>query len=378
MLIGMKIQIGTDLRMRSSLSVLYIGNGHGTSWHRALALERIGCKIFVIDTATLLPQGRFVDVLTWHTGGLFLESFVRRNILAKIPQQSFDLVYVDCGELIGPLTVLELKKRFGTVVNYNIDDPFGARDGRRFRLYLRSVPFYDLIVVVRDCNVSEALDRGASTVLRVHRAADEVAHAPRHMSEHDHQRWATEVAFIGTWMPERGGFMARLVELGVPLSIYGDRWQKAPEWPILRSVWRGGAVFEDDYAKAIQGAKVNLGLLSKGNRDLTTTRSFEIPYMRGVLCAERTTEHTRLYKEDEEAVFWSSPEECAAKCMQLLKDEQRRKRLAIKGRRRCLKNKTTNEAVLAQILDKALGSKRTQADHSEPQINACPVRTPGC
>jgi len=105
---------------------------------------------------------------------------------------------------------------------------------------------------------------------------------------------------------------------------------------------------------AIQCAKVSLGLLSKGNRDLATQRSFEIPHLGGVLCAERTSEHTRLYREDEEAVFWSSPEECADRCMRLLQNEQDRKQLAIKGRRRCLLNGTTNERVMTQVIRESL------------------------
>ena len=67
----------------------------------------------------------------------------------------------------------------------------------------------------------------------------------------------------------------------------------------------GPAIYGDDYLKAIQLAKVSLGLLSKGNRDLHTTRTFEIPYCGGLLCAERTSEHLQLYQEDVEAVYWS-------------------------------------------------------------------------
>jgi spore maturation protein CgeB len=286
---------------------------------------------------------------------LFLESFIRQQVLESIPPRNFDVAYVESGELVGPSLVRELKKRFGTVVNCNVDDPYGRRDGLRWRLYLQAVPFYDLVVVVRDCNVPEAFSRGAREVLRVHRAADEIAHAPRPITDQDYRQWAAEVVFVGTWMPERGPFMAQLIKLGVPLSIYGDRWHKASEWSALRSCWRGPGLYkDDDYAKAIQCAKVSLGLLSKGNRDLTTQRSFEIPYLGGVLCAERTSEHIELYREDEEAVFWSSPEECARKCMRLLHDEPYRKRIAAIGRRRCLENRTTNETVMTQILDKAL------------------------
>lgn len=340
-------------------SILYIGKDIGTSGHRASALRRLGYDVFVIDPISFFPQGRFIDAWIWRTGGVFLQSFIRRKILERIRHQQFDFVHVDTGELIGPSLVLELKDRFGAIVNYNNDDPYGGRDGRRWRQYLRSVPFYDLIVVVRECNVAEAYDRGARNVLRVPMSADEVAHAPRPIRERDCRKWATDVLFAGTWMPERGPFMRRLVELGVPLSIFGDRWQKAPEWPVLRSFWRGEAVYGDDYVTLIQCAKVNLGLLSKGNRDLTTQRSFEIPLLGAVLCAERTSEHSKLYSEGEEAVFWSSPEECASKCMELLRDEEYRKVLGMNGRKRCLQNNTTNEAVLAKILYTAGRSEQT-------------------
>lgn len=337
------------------LSILYIGANHGTSRHRALALQRLGHNIFIVDPFAFLPNGRLASAWAWKSGGLFLEEFIRRRVLSSIPHGHFNLVLVDSGDLVGPSLVRELKRRFGTIVNFNVDDPYGPRDGRRWRLYLKSVHLYDLVVVVRDCNVPEALSGGARRVLRVHRSADEIAHTPRQIIEHQRQEWASEVAFVGTWMPERGPFMARLLELGVPLSIWGNRWQKAEEWSVLRSWWRGAALEgEHDYALAIQCAKVSLGLLSKGNRDLTTQRSFEIPHLGGVLCAERTSEHCELYREDEEAVFWSSPDECAEKCMKLLNDESWRKRLAESGRLRCLRNNTINEAVLANVLRQAL------------------------
>jgi spore maturation protein CgeB len=342
-----------------SLSILYIGQNSGTSLHRASALRRLGHEVFIIDLAALLPKAAFAASWAWQTGGLFFEGYIRRELLASLPRTQFDLVHVDCGELVGPELVTELKNRFRTVINYNIDDPYGGRDGQRCRLYRSAVPLYDLIVVVRDCNVPEAFAAGAQRVLRVHMSADEVAHAPRCLNDEDFRKWSSEVSFLGTWMPERGPFMERLVALGVPLSIYGGRWDKAREWPVLRPFWRGPSLREASYAKAIQCAKVSLGLLSKGNRDLSTTRSFEIPSLGGLLCAERTTEHANLYKEDEEAIFWSSPEECAAKCMQLLSNEEARRSIASNGRKRWLRNGISNENVLSQIIGALNGSNTT-------------------
>jgi spore maturation protein CgeB len=338
--------------MKNLDTLLFIGRDSGTSRHRAQAFARIGFDVTVIDPFSFLPKSNFMARWTWHTGCLFLEDYISRNVLAAIPNRLFGWVYVDGGELLGPRLVQELKSRFGKIVNYNIDDPFSRRDGRRFRLYLQALPIYDLVVVLRDCNISEAYSQGAQRVMRVTMSADEVAHAPSNASAARVVEWQSEVLFIGTWMAERGPFLARLLELGVPLSIYGLRWQKAPEWDRLQRAWRGPGLYADeDYAAAIRGAKVNLGLLSKGNRDQSTTRSFEIPALEGVLCAERTDEHMRLYQEQVEAVFWSAPEECAAKCFMLLGDDRLRENMRTRGRRRCLGNGTMNEAVLLQIAE---------------------------
>jgi hypothetical protein len=344
------------------LSILYLGVESGTSRHRAQALRRLGHDVCVVDPDGLLPNRRVIGYWMHRAGGDFLAGLARRRVLNAIGSREFDLALVNGGMLVDAALVTALKQRCGMVLNYNNDDPFGRRDGAKWRLYLEALPIYDQAIVVRECNVREALAAGARDVLRVYMSADEVAHAPRPLTREDRDRWGSRVVFIGTWMPERGPFLARLIDCGVPLAIFGDRWHKAGEWPLLRTHWRGpGLIADDDYAKAVQCAGVCLGLLSKGNRDQSTTRSFEIPHLRGVLCAERTPEHLALYRENVEAVFWSGPEECAEKCRELLGDEAWRERLAGNGHARCGENRTLNESMLRNALAKAMKVSRREA-----------------
>jgi spore maturation protein CgeB len=265
--------------------------------------------------------------------------------------QQFDLCHVDCGEWVTSAVVAMLKRHAGQVINYCIDDPTGPRDGRRFSAYRQALRHYDLVVVMRDANVKEAQQLGAKHVYRVFMSADELSHAPRALSAADLKQWSADVLFLGTWMPERGPFMLALVRAGVPLTIQGAHWNKAPEWPELSAYWRGGPIGGDDYAKAIQCARINLGLLSKGNRDMHTTRSMEIPALGGLLCAERTPEHLALYQEGVEAVFWEDADECAAVCRALLKDEMRCQQLMERGHQRYLVGGYANEAVLQKIMN---------------------------
>jgi spore maturation protein CgeB len=339
--------------MASSLSILYLGTQAGTCLDRANALRRLGHDVEHIDLRTFLPKTSWTDRITWRFGGYMFAPMIIKGLskeFNKFSNHQFDLCYVDGGEWVTPKVISMLRTYSKKIINYNIDDPFGPRDGRRYSAYRSSQPYYDLSVVMRAINFEEAKKFGAKSILRVYMSADEFAHSPRSLSNNDHQAWGSEVLFLGTWFPERGPFLLKLIDLGVPLTIRGANWQQSPEWSKLKNYWKGGNITGDDYAKAIQCAKVNLGLLSKENRDLHTTRSLEIPALGGLLCAERTSEHVLMYEEGKEAVFWNGAEECAEICREALSDDNHRQAIAKAGNLRVKKNKHYNEDVLMQIL----------------------------
>jgi len=343
--------------MSTNLHILYLGQSCGTSLDRANALRRLGHKIHLIDPHAFLPHnglsGRIVTKWVYELGGNVFESYIQNKILRIIKGQSFNLIWVNSGELFGQATIRSLKAFSPCILNYNNDDPFGIYGITRFALYRRAIPEYDMLVVLRSSNVNEAIELNARKIYRVIFAADEINHKPLILTNQDRIKWNSSVVFIGTWMPERGPFLSRLIELGIPLKIYGARWHKAPEWAALKAAWAGPELIGTEYVKAIQCAKICIGMLSKGNRDLHTTRSAEIPYIGSVLCAERTSEHESLYTENKEAVFWNSPEECAERCFWLLKNPDLLKSISKFGRQRCIENGMLNEVVTQRVLDVA-------------------------
>ena len=336
---------------RAVRSILYLGPRSGTCLDRAKALQRLGHRVEHVNLRELLPATPWVDRWTWHVGGHWFGTIVQQALARKLVGQQFDVCHVDGGEWVTPSVIALLRQHALRVINYNIDDPTGPRDGPRFAAYRRALPHYDLVAVVREETAAEARALGARHVLRVYRSADEVSHAPRRLTEQDRLAWPAEVLFLGTWFPERGPFLRDLIRMGVPLTIRGPNWQKAPEWSDLQSHWAGGAIGGSDYARAIQCARVNLGLLSRENRDLHTTRSLEIPALGGLLCAERTSEHSAMYIEGEEALFWSDAEECATVCQRALADEEERKRICGAGHQRLKRNGHYNEVMMRALLD---------------------------
>lgn len=333
------------------LRIAYIGPEHGTSLQRARALQRLGHSVTVIDPWAWLGKSRWAGRWLYHAGGIGAGAIIGRRLLAAVAASRPQMVWVNQGEFLGPGIVRKLRSFGAPVVSYANDNPFSGRDGLRFHSYQKALPYYDFVVVTFGENVEQTVASGAKRVARVWLTADEEAHTAAGTSVALLERYRSDVAFVGTWMPERGPLMVELLRQNLPLSIWGDGWQKAPEWPQLAPCWRGGGLYDQDYVAAIASAKICLGLLSKGNRNLHTSRSVEIPAMGGLLCAERTSEHLALYEDGREAVFWDNAAECATLCQRLLADEALRRDIARRGRERALRNNLFNEPLMAWIVE---------------------------
>lgn len=335
------------------MTILYIGDTHPSSGaaQRARAFERLGHAVMRLDPEKALLRSRVGVIFHYRTGYSFLQQRVQNWLSALISDQVFDIAWVDSGSVIGPAIVKLLRRHAGSVINYNCDDPTGTRDPGRWKSFRQAIPDYDALIAVRDESFSEYYKFGAKKVVQVMRSYDEFDLARPSLTVQELQKWSSDVIFVGTWMPERGPFLVDLVDRGVPLSIYGDRWRKAPEWKNLQLAYRGPAVEGSDYVAAIKGAKIALGLLSRGNRDQHTIRSSEVTYIGTLFCAERTCEHAAMYNEGSEAIFWSSADECARLCCELLSDEDRRKKIAQAGHEKIKRLGLSHTQVISRILN---------------------------
>jgi spore maturation protein CgeB len=331
--------------------ILYVGNATGTSLQRIDAFKRLGHKVLVIDPdAYAFCSKAILYKWLFETGGIFLVTVISLRINYLITKIEADLVWVNGGDLISPWLVRKLKYKYKKIINYNNDLPFGSRDKLRWKQYFAAVPYYDLLLARSNTDLEKPLKLGAKQVVAMYMLADEKVHERQVLSTHESAKWASDVLFVGTWFPGRGNFLKELITKGVPITVYGDRWHKAPEWEMIKPYWRGTGLSGLDYTYALQSAKICLGLVSEENNDLHTSRSMEVPALGSLLCAKRTYEHQLMYTEWEEAVFWDDAQECSTVCQQLLADPVRLKRIAQRGNVRYVENGFSNEKFLSGVL----------------------------
>ena len=197
---------------------------------------------------------------------------------------------------------------------------------------------------------------GAKNVTFVNNSYSEDFHRIYELSEAERNELGGDVGFIGFWEEERCKSILYLVDHGVRVKVFGDaKWNKYANYSPNLTIM-GRFLGDEDYCKSLHAFRISLCFLRKMNFDKQTTRSVEIPACGGFMMAERTDEHLNLFKENKEAVYFSSNEELLEKCLYYLNNEEERAVIAQKGRDRTIISEYSNECVIRNFINSILNS----------------------
>jgi hypothetical protein len=304
--------------------------------YRLWALERLGHKVIPLNNYEYTRFETLVGKITFRLAAGPSINRLNRDLLEIAERAKPDLVWTD--KLLGmqPKTLERLRAMGIATVSYMIDNPFGTREDPGWRLYMKDIPYYDLHVVQRDANIADYMARGAHNVIKIQTAYEPTIHFPPPAGWSDANR-DREVSFIGTPYDRRGEFLTGLWrEYGVGVAISGNErlWRMALQPDAFAALFRGGELYGAAYREGIWRSKINLSFLTHANQDEFVHKSFEIAACEGFLLVERSEGHLQRFVEDEEAVFFSTIEECVEKIRRYLPDEVARKRIAAAGRTR--------------------------------------------
>lgn len=331
--------------------ILYVGVNSGTCKQRYECLKELGNDVFFFPVDKF-PFSNIIQKWNFKTGYLFFSIILNIKIRKLLKKINPDILWVNNIDAVN-YKVIQLSNKMGIPsIAFNTDDPFdNNKKVCRWRLFKKTLKLYHTIVVFRTVNKTEALAMGAQRVFHTYMLSDEKNHKPPiFKSEEEFLSYSTEVLFIGTNFDNRDLFIKKLCDNNIPISIIGQNWNKSPYWNFLKKYWIKEYVDGEEYTKYIAASKISIGLLSKTNRDLHTTRSIEIPSIGGFFMAEDTVEHRRLYLRDKEAVFFDTPEECIDLCKYYLKHPEKISTIKKNGYERSQANGLTNQKILKQIL----------------------------
>ncbi|HUR30986.1 MAG TPA: glycosyltransferase [Saprospiraceae bacterium] len=341
----------------------------GDLWLGSTALQRINTihEIYGCDQidSTVRLQSRTLKYLNWALEKLGLHpdfNNVNKNILLKITQKNYDVIWVEKGLRIYPWTLKKIRTAQPDckIISSSPDDMFNPLNQSKW--YIKSIPLFDLHITTKSYNVDELKQLGARDVLFVDKAYDPKVHRIIRLTEEEQLKFGCDVGFIGSWERDRFDHILYLAQQGIKVVVRGVTWKKYKHThPNLIVVSQNE--WADEYAKVINGTKINLCFLKKLNRDLQTARSIEIPACGGFMIAERTVEHQKLFVENREAVFFSNREELLQQVKYYLTHENEREEIARNGYLKCIEAGYSNANMLKKIFSYLL-----KVNHAKGQV----------
>mgnify|MGYP001157071541 FL=1 len=303
-----------------------------SDYYQHQALKKIYKNVDIINCEKFFFLPSITLKIFYHISPEIFEPFINNFILSKI-NKKYDLVYVTGAgaAYIGKKLILKLKKISKKVIIFLEDNAFAKRDKKRWQLYLTAAQYYDLTVTFHKTRITMGKKYGIKKTLLLWPTYQKDVHCKQKLSYKEKKLLSSDIVHIGTWFPERGDFFYKLIRLGLKIKIYGNRWEKDPNFHYMKENITLGHVEHPRYSKIIQCSKISLCLPSMGNVDGLTRRSIEIPAIGTLLLASRTIDHKKLFKENKEAIFFDDVNECYKKCIIYLKDNKKRKQIANSG-----------------------------------------------
>lgn len=274
---------------------------------------------------------------------------LNQRILEKTESFKPYIVFIVKGNNIYPSTLEQIKKNKNIkLISWSLDDMY-AKHNRSY-YYTKGLKYYDVIFTSKSYNLGELKEFGAKKVEFLYQAFSKKYHKP--CDDCTKANYKTDVLFIGFAEQERFEDLNYLAQNGIKIDIFGSGWNKKKFQNHHENLnITPKDLLGDDYANAISCSKISLCFLRKANRDLHTSRSIEIPACGGFMIAEATDEHKILFKEDEEAVYFSSKEQLLDKVKYYLEHEEERNTIVKAGYTKTRKDDYSYDDMVSRILN---------------------------
>jgi spore maturation protein CgeB len=323
--------------MESMMKILYVSyhNPHFLTLTEYIeeAIRSLGHDLVSYDDRRHVIPGRIRHRFPWiHR--LDLEH-INAGLLRLAVQEKPDLLLVSEGWRVLPETVMKIKQLGIPLILWTVDAPVD------FSHTLAIVPYYDHLF----CGGTEAKEllarAGFSRARWLPFACDTGYHHRVELSNDERLRYSRDVAFVGSFYPNRWDILRELGEFD--LGIWGPHWEKAPHGT------DGGCRIHDCYLKPAEwikifsGCTINVIIHYQDGRTpcyQASPKVYEALACRSFVLVDRQLDVFSLFEDDRHLVGFDDVTDLKKKIRYYLKHPEERERISDAGCKAVLEGHT--------------------------------------
>ena len=307
----------------------------GTGQGLAHGFRELGWAVQEVDYRQFFPvqTSRAARMLIKPLQPMFRAAY-NEGILAVAKMDQPEVFVTVKGSHIDAATLKALSSRGIRTVNYYPDYHFEYPG-----LDQDLLDAYDFFITSKSFQCEYLSKRlGAERVAFVHHGYCDLVHRP----SLDRIQPVTDVLYAGNYSVEKERLLGKLKRLlpDLNLRILGFRWNVATD-EALRPNIHGHGLHGDNYARAIQLARINIALHGdkkepEGWQDLVSTRTFEIPACKGFMLHIDNAEIRTLFEPGREIDTFVDVQDLAAKLKHYLSVPDQRAAMIERAYGRCV------------------------------------------
>lgn len=265
---------------------------------------------------------------------------INRDLLRLVDETRPDLFVEAGGHRILPSSVDRMRRDGVATVLWTIDAPTD------FGPVVEAAPRYDAVV----CGGTEAVEllerAGVPGATWLPFACSPSHHRPPDLTGADRERFGSDVAFVGSYYPNRAEVLNRLAKLD--LAIWGPGWSVLPDSHPLRSRVRGVHVAPADWSKIYAASRTVVIIHYQDGRVpcyQASPKVYETLACGGFAVVDDQKDVFALFEDGHHLVRFRDPDRLPAEIEACLSQPDRRKAIAQRGRKEVLSKHTYRHRV---------------------------------
>lgn len=270
-----------------------------------------GCEVFECGYGDLVFSRHLLTRIQFRLGHGPVFRTLTNRIISQACATKPDVIFFRRPLEFSKSMLHEIRSSYPAIfASFNNDDPFSVSyTDRRWGSLRAAIPQFDVHFAFRSRNIEEFFSAGAKQVALwepfytpwIHRP---IADETQILSDHFKILFAMHAE-----ADERRQFVLQLIDGGFDVNIHSWNWDALFGKPESVRLGVRPHLLGDDYVRAIGEASATLCFFSKQNNDELTSRVFEIPACGGLLLSSRTSRLLQIFRDKEEAFFFSSVDE---------------------------------------------------------------------